>query len=136
MEDLPLLEMSSTQEALKSASSDYDKVNPTSSIHSAKSFDSPEEKAGYGSAPLTYAPARRRLSFAIIIPAVVVILVTAGTATTLLVWLLTHKTQRTLHDVWTDGAFVLDEGTKFERGNQAAKLTGLTISSAAVRNFH
>ncbi|KAI0083784.1 hypothetical protein BDY19DRAFT_975585 [Irpex rosettiformis] len=139
MEGLPLLDISSTREALRHAGGDADdpsKVAPESSTdYSSLPSGSVNDGLPYVKEKLddrlTYAPARRRLSLALVLPTLIVVLITAGTATALLVWLLAHKRQQTLHDVWTMGAFVLDEGTKLERGNQAARLTGLTISSIA-----
>lgn len=113
------------------------------------------ETPGYGEhnpflsskpAPLPYSPAdassaaisivegkQRRLSWSLIMPTAIVVLVTAGAATTLLLWMLVHMEQSSLGDVWSDRAFILNEGTKTEGELEAAKLLGLTISSAAVR---
>lgn len=77
----------------------------------------------------------KRLSWALVLPAVVVFLVTAGAATTMLAWMHLHKEQSSLREVWEQKAFVLSEGVKEKDGFKVAKLLGLTISSAAVSSM-
>ncbi|KAI0273801.1 hypothetical protein BC834DRAFT_1038352 [Gloeopeniophorella convolvens] len=73
----------------------------------------------------------QRLSLRLVAPAILVVVITAGIASALLAWLIIHSTQPSLKRVWQDKAFLLDEGTKIEGGQKAARLMGLTISSAA-----
>lgn len=75
---------------------------------------------------------KQGLSLKLLLPTFIVCLTTAGLGITLIVWLLTHKTQSSLSEVWKDGAFLLDEGTKIEGDLEASRLIGLTIASAAV----
>lgn len=74
---------------------------------------------------------RRGIGLKIIIPAAIAFISTAGMATFFLAWLYSHKTQ-TNHEIWRDRAFLLNEGTKLEGEHEAARLFGLTISTAAV----
>lgn len=74
----------------------------------------------------------RGLRAPLVLPTLFVVLGSAGIASVLLAWLLLHKLQGSLGDVWRQGAFLLDEGTKLEGGLQSARLTGLIITSAAV----
>lgn len=64
------------------------------------------------------------------LPTALVIIGSAGAATVFLHWMLFH--QMPGQRVWQDKAFHLDEGTKLHGENEAARLFGLTISSAAV----
>lgn len=77
--------------------------------------------------------ARKYLSPRLLLPTVAVVLGTAGLAITLIVWILTHKTQGSFAEAYRKGAFLLDEGYDVEAGLEAGRLIGLTISSAAVR---
>lgn len=70
------------------------------------------------------------LSLKLVIPTALVIIGSAGAATLFLHWLLLHQVRG--RNVWQDHAFHLDEGTKLHGENEAARLFGLTISSAAV----
>ena len=56
----------------------------------------------------------------------------AGLSVVLLFWFAKHTIQSDHADVWREGAFLLDEGTRLEGGLEAAKLSGLTIASAVV----
>ncbi|CAL1714890.1 unnamed protein product [Somion occarium] len=104
---------------------------PNTNIHSedrALSYRNSNDPALLDS--LTFIQGRRqRLSLTLIFPTILVVIGTAGVATLFLLCLLLHKTQA--NDVWRDRAFIVDEGTKLEGGRAAARLLGLTISSAA-----
>lgn len=76
---------------------------------------------------------RRSVGLKIILPAAIAFSSTAGMATFFLAWLCSHNTQN-IHEIWRDRAFLLNEGTKLEGEAEAARLFGLTISTAAVRN--
>ena len=63
----------------------------------------------------------------------VTVSITAGLATALLVWLVTHHAaqgQTVLQTLRRQRAFIVDEGTK--NGGTEARLIGLTISTIAV----
>lgn len=79
---------------------------------------------------------RARLSLTLIIPLILVSALTAGLASVFLAWLLGHKIQPSLSDVWHDGAFVLDEGERSINGLRSGRLLGLAISSAGVCDIH
>ena len=74
---------------------------------------------------------RTGLSLRLLLPTIFLFIGSAGLGFLLLYWLIVHRTQ-TVQAIWHDRAFILDEGVKIEGGLQAARLTGLTISSAAV----
>lgn len=76
---------------------------------------------------------RQRLRLRLLLPTLAVVLGTAGFAILLIIWLLTHKTQASLSEVYKQRAFLLNEGTKVEGDIEAGRLIGLTITSAAVR---
>ena len=61
-----------------------------------------------------------------------VVLVTTGLGAAMIYWFVIHTHQGGLMEVWREGAFLLDEGTRLEGDLEAARLTGLTIASAAV----
>ena len=61
-----------------------------------------------------------------------VVLVSAGLGVTMICWFVVHTLQGEFMDIWREGAFLLDEGTQSEGDFEAARLAGLTISSAAV----
>jgi hypothetical protein len=77
---------------------------------------------------------RQRLGCTLVLPTLLVVLGTAGIATVLLLWLLLHKADIPGNSIWQQKAFIVDEGHKNEGGAEAARLLGLTISSAAVCN--
>lgn len=113
----------------------YSEETPVSSTREAHSFALPLlSKQHQPAAPAisTVDGKTKRLSWALILPTAIVILVTAGAATTLILWVYWHTAQNDWRDVWKDGAFILSEGVKSKDGFQAAKLLALTISSAAV----
>ena len=64
-----------------------------------------------------------------------VVLITAGLGVTMIYWFVAHTHQGGLMDIWTEGAFLLDEGTQLEGDLEAARLAGLTIASAAVSSL-
>lgn len=75
---------------------------------------------------------KRYLRPRLLLPTVAVVLGTAGLGIALIAWIVTHKTTSSLAKAYSDGAFLLDEGTVTESGLEAGRLIGLTISSAAV----
>ena len=64
-----------------------------------------------------------------------VVLVTTGLGAAMIYWFVIHTHQGGLMEVWREGAFLLDEGTRLEGDLEAARLTGLTIASAAVSSL-
>ena len=64
-----------------------------------------------------------------------VVLITAGLGVTMICWFVIHTRQGGFMDIWTEGAFLLDEGTQLEGNLEAARLAGLTIASAAVSSL-
>ena len=105
----------------------------------ANGFDTPDDLEGIkefrkpnGQPSLSRTKGRRLgLSLKLLIPTIVVFVGSAGMATLLLVWLLVHDTAK--GSIWKEKAFFLDEGTQLEGDQEAARLYGLTITSAAVR---
>ena len=105
-------------------------------------FDAPDDpqsieeaKAPNGQPILSHTRGRRlNLSLKFLVPTIIVFVGSAGMATLLLVWLLIHNTAK--GRIWKEKAFFLDEGTKLEGDQEAARLLGLTITSAAVRLTH
>jgi hypothetical protein len=92
----------------------------------------PMRRAASGEPPgLSHEPSRRRLGWRLVLPTLFVVIITAGTASALLVWIIKHNT-RTFKDSYRSGTFDLDEGSKLVHGVQSGRLTGLTISSVAV----
>lgn len=84
-------------------------------------------------ASLSVVPGRRfKLGLKLFALTILVIIGSAGMATFFLLWQLLHQTDG--RNAWKDKAFFLDEGTKMEGDQEAARLLGLTISSAAVRS--
>jgi len=79
----------------------------------------------------------RLLSIKTLVPVLVVVLLSGGLATVLLLWLYTHalvdSPPQTLATIWQTGYFLADEGTEVVNGLQRAKANGLTISAATVR---
>lgn len=74
----------------------------------------------------------RQLNIGVVFSTAVVVIGTAGIATTLVIWLISHKVQHSFTDVWREGAFLLDEGERTEGGLRSGRLLGLAISSTAV----
>ena len=105
-------------------------------------FDTPDDpqsieeaKVPNGQPILSHTRGRRlNLSLKFLVPTIIVVVGSAGMATLLLVWLLIHNTAK--GRIWKEKAFFLDEGTKLEGDQEAARLLGLTITSAAVRLTH
>jgi hypothetical protein len=69
-------------------------------------------------------------------PVFMVVLLSGGLATVLVMWLHTHELvdspPQTLATVWQSGYFLANEGTEVVNGLQRAKADGLTISAATV----
>ena len=64
-----------------------------------------------------------------------VVLITAGLGVTMIYWFVIHALQGGFMDIWKEGAFLLDEGTQLKGDLEAARLSGLTIASAAVSSL-
>ena len=105
--------------------------SPTSTLLPAISLgenDTPVESDGRHSHLLLFSPTLFLLTF-------LVVLVTAGLGVTMICWFVIHTRQGGFMDIWTEGAFLLDEGTQLEGNFEAARLAGLTIASAAVSSL-
>jgi hypothetical protein len=113
--------------------SPYDPYTPTSPPIRDLPYSPLRRPASDSLAPgLIHEPRRQqRLSWRLVLPTLLVVIITAGTASALLVWILIHNTW-TFKESYERGIFDLDEGVKTENDLQSAKLTGLTISSVAV----
>ena len=75
---------------------------------------------------------RHRRHVPSVLPTRPIVLVTAGLGAVLLFWFAKHTIQSGLADIWREGAFLLDEGTRLIGGFETARLSGLTIASAVV----
>ena len=73
-----------------------------------------------------------RINLPLLLSTSSIVLVMAGLGVVLLFWFAKHTIQPDLADVWREGAFLLDEGTRLEGGFETARLSGLTIASAVV----
>ena len=60
-----------------------------------------------------------------------VVITPTGLGVTMIFWFFTH-THQGFMGLWREGAFLLDEGIEFEGDFKAARLSGLTITTAAV----
>lgn len=95
-------------------------------------FRAGEDAVSFDSLTVDPSGNKMGLSLQLLLPTITLFIGSAGLAFVLLGWLLTHKTQASIGEVWRDRAFILDEGVKSKGGLEAARLMGLTISSAAV----
>ena len=102
--------------------------SPTSTLLPAISLDTLVDSDERHSNLLLFSPTLFLLTF-------LVVLVTAGPGVTMICWFVIHTRQGGFMDIWTEGAFLLDEGTQLEGNFEAARLAGLTIASAAVSSL-
>lgn len=91
-----------------------------------------EERYSLPPSPKTGHRNRQCFSPVLFLSTLWVVTAASGLATALLVWIYLHGTQRSIDEIWREGAFLLDEGTHLDGGFPASRLMGLTISSASV----
>lgn len=96
-----------------------------------------------GLASLVVREKRGRIGWLILLPTVILVLLSAGLATFLLLWLtVIHgdttvggATSATIADVFDSGAFMVDEGISLTKdGSVKGRLFGLTITTVTVRD--
>jgi hypothetical protein len=82
-------------------------------------------------------PARRNISCGLLLPALGVLILTAGLGLTLVFYLLAKKIPgQTVHQIFVNGSIYADEGVKdLHNGQQEVNLRGLLITSLTVRFF-
>jgi hypothetical protein len=78
---------------------------------------------------------RRRIHCHLLLPAIGILVITAGLGLALILYLLANKIPgQTLHQIVVNGSFYADEGLKYTRdGKEEVNLRGLLITSLTVR---